>query len=194
MFWTILKIIGYIVGGLFALGILGGILGCIFDAITIRRYKKAAERGDAGAQYFLGRHYYDQPDYVEAVRWYRKAAKQGHVDAQFGLACCYNNGEGVKKDGAEAARWFRKAAEQGHTSAQYVLALCYENGNGVPWDEIEAARWLRKAAEQGDGRARSDLAKKPKFKPDLSITITPAEIQIVETDTVRMSEDDEKIK
>ena len=49
-------------------------------------YRKAAEQGDADAQYNLGISY-DRgegvpQDYVEAVKWYRKAAEQGDADAQ----------------------------------------------------------------------------------------------------------------
>jgi TPR repeat protein len=48
--------------------------------------KKAAEQGDALAQYYLGV-MYDKGkgvtrDAKEAARWYRKAADQGHASAQ----------------------------------------------------------------------------------------------------------------
>jgi len=48
-------------------------------------FRKAAEQGDAGAQFNLG-NMYDQgkgvaQDYAQAVEWYRKAAKQGYADA-----------------------------------------------------------------------------------------------------------------
>lgn len=58
---------------------------------------KAAERGDADAQYELGwcfmdgEHVWEDP--AEAMKWYRKAAEQGHADAQFSLGECFMNGD-----------------------------------------------------------------------------------------------------
>lgn len=49
-------------------------------------YRKAAEQGDAAAQYNLGWMYWKghgvwQSD-TEAMKWYRKAAEQGHERAR----------------------------------------------------------------------------------------------------------------
>ena len=76
-------------------------------------FRKAAEQGNAGAQYNLAV-MYDKglgvpQDYSEAVRWYRKAAEQGDALAQYNLGVMYANGEGVPQDYAEAVRWYRKA-------------------------------------------------------------------------------------
>ncbi len=57
-------------------------------------YLKAAEQGDADAQYSLAFSYLEgygvTQDYVEAARWFRKAAEQGNADAQSKLSyhCC----------------------------------------------------------------------------------------------------------
>jgi uncharacterized protein YdaT len=113
-----------------------------------------AEKGDALAQYNLGRSYADgegvPKDAVEAVKWYRKAAEQGDADGQYGVGFAYASGEGVPKDYVEAAKWFHKAAEQGNSYSQVMLGHAYAEGEGVPKDAVEAAKWYRKAAEQGD--------------------------------------------
>ena len=48
-----------------------------------RWFRKAADQGDAGAQYYLGNMFEQGRGValsdVEAARWYRKAADQGHV-------------------------------------------------------------------------------------------------------------------
>jgi len=92
-------------------------------AADIETMRKAAEAGDADAQYDLGLMYHDgegvPEDYVEAVKWFRKAAEQGHAAAQFYLGIAYHGGVGVPKDDAEAVKWLRKAAEQGHARAQF---------------------------------------------------------------------------
>ena len=49
-------------------------------------YRKAAEQGDAEAQYKLGGCYLDGEgvarDKTEALKWWRKAAEQGHEEAR----------------------------------------------------------------------------------------------------------------
>ena len=55
-------------------------------AEAVRWYRKAADQGDADAQFCLGVMYYNgngvKQDYAEAVRWYFKAAEQGHEEAK----------------------------------------------------------------------------------------------------------------
>ena len=121
-------------------------------------FRKAAEQGDAIAQFNLGLLYYYgdgvPQDYVKAASWYRKAAEQGYAGAQAGLAALYYKGEGVSQDYTATAFWFRKAAEQGDINAQLALGGLYHAGQGVPQDKAQAVLWTRKAAEQGDARAQ----------------------------------------
>jgi TPR repeat protein len=87
----------------------------------VKTFRKAAERGDAEAQYSLGHCYYHSlgviQDKKEAVRWYRKAAEQGHAQAQYILGLCYDVGDGRSKDTEKAIAWYRKAAAQGNDEA-----------------------------------------------------------------------------
>ena len=54
--------------------------------MALEWYLKAAEQGNAKAQYSLGYCYYwgkgVEEDKKEALKWYRKAADQGHSDAK----------------------------------------------------------------------------------------------------------------
>ena len=127
----------------------------------VSKYIKAAEQGDADAQFNLGV-MYDKgqevaQDYSQAADWYRKAAEQGNANAQYNLGVMYLNGQGVPKDDSQAANWFRKAAEQGSANSQYNLGYMYRNGQGVPQDDSQAANWYRKAAEQGSANAQFEL-------------------------------------
>src|SRR3989344_4931560 len=83
---------------------------------------KAAEKGNANAQYNLGGMYANgrgvARDDAEAVKWYRKAAEHGYAQGQNNLGAMYANGRGVARDDAEAVKWYRKAAEQGLALAQ----------------------------------------------------------------------------
>ena len=89
---------------------------------TVSKLRKAAEQGDAEAQYNLGVRYANgegvPEDYKEAVKWFRKAAEQGTAKAQCNLGIRYANGEGVPKNYVEAYKWFLLAAAQGDSSAK----------------------------------------------------------------------------
>ncbi len=83
-----------------------------FDAV-----KKAAEQGDASAQFNLGLMYANgdgvPEDDAEAVHWYRQAAEQGIISAQFTLGFMYANGDGVPEDDIQAYAWISIASAQG---------------------------------------------------------------------------------
>jgi len=70
------------------------------DAEAARLYRLAAEQGEAGAQFILGRMYSNgdgvPEDDVEAVRWWRLAAEQGHASAQTNLGRTYVLGKACR--------------------------------------------------------------------------------------------------
>ncbi|MFA6173897.1 MAG: tetratricopeptide repeat-containing serine protease family protein [Kiritimatiellales bacterium] len=131
---------------------------CGDDLSTLRQ---EAERGNAGAQTYLGCCYYMgegvPQDYKEAVKWYRLAAEQGEAEAQGRLGFCYAKGDGVPENSNEAVKWYRRAAEQGNAEAQGRLGVAYYWGYGIPQDYKEAVKWLRLAAEQGNADAQKKL-------------------------------------
>jgi uncharacterized protein len=132
------------------------------DRKVLAEIRAGADKGDAKAQYELGRAFFSgalgvAKDEAEAVKWFRKAAEQNVADAQFSLGVCYANGRGVTKDDAEAVKWFRKAAEQNLADAQYNLGVCYDSGEGVAKDEVEAYKWWLLAAGQGNDDAKYNM-------------------------------------
>lgn len=94
-------------------------------AEAVQCYRKAAEQGDAVAQFSLGWMYYQgrgvERNYGRAIVWFRKAADQGHAPAQTYLGWAYKAGNGVPKNHDQATLWFRKAAEEGEPLAQFLL-------------------------------------------------------------------------
>ena len=114
---------------------------------------KAAESGNAEAQFELGNMYFYGRNGTPinnplALTWYQKAAEQGYAAAQFAMGQMYAIGFTVQKDMSEAIKWYQKAAEQGHMEAIQKLGLYYEGGNVENYSE--AAKWYQKAVEQGD--------------------------------------------
>ena len=85
-------------------------------------YRKAADQGNADAQYALGRCCANAigvtKNFMEAINWYRKAATQGHRDAQFELGYYCRKGFGVEKDYVESYKWYRLAINK-HEDASY---------------------------------------------------------------------------
>ena len=112
--------------------------------------EKAAEQGDAKAQYLLGTLYLGQKLYETAFKWFHKAAEQGDINAQSKLGCFYLTGQGVLEDKNKALEWFSKAAEKGEARAQFYMGLLSNDG-------VKAAEWYRKAAKQGDIDAQREL-------------------------------------
>ena len=130
----------------------------------ISSLKKAAEQGDAVAQYKLGVRY-DKGDGVEknkeeAFARFHKAAELGYANAMFNVGVMYGEGEGVEVNKEKAFMWFHKAAELGSAEGQFKLSMCYENGYGVEVNKETAAEWLHKAASLGNSDAQFTLGLK----------------------------------
>jgi TPR repeat protein len=132
-------------------------------AAALAAWLPLAKRGDAEAQYRVGRLYYYgtgvAPDAAEAARWYRAAAEQGHARSQSNLGALYEEGRGVPADPAAAAAWYSKAAAQGRAVASLNLGRMYEQGRGVAQDDRKAFELYEAAAKKGDAEAQWHLAR-----------------------------------
>ncbi len=112
------------------------------DSETVRRLKAAADRGDAEAQYHLGRFYLQgrlvlPKDHQEAARLYKLAAQGGNAEAQYELGVSYM-GYGffreLPQDNRAAYRLLVLAARQGHDGARRLLE------SKAP--RVAVAKWL----------------------------------------------------
>ena len=132
-------------------------------AAAISKFTKAAEQGDAVAQYNLGLMYHDGEgvprDYKRAVYWYTKAAEQGNAAAQFWVGIMYRDSMGVARDYGEALYWLARSAARGNANAQFTLGQIYQNGEGYPIDDVQAYVWFKLAGSQGDRDAKVMLDK-----------------------------------
>jgi len=121
-------------------------------------YERAADLGNAGAQYNLGVSYRDgkgvEQDLAEALRRFRQAAEQGDAAAQCAIGQAYYNGRGVPVDFERAAHYFRLAAKGGSASAMASLGACYRDGEGVPRSFPTARAWLLSARRLGADAAK----------------------------------------
>src|SRR5208282_2631496 len=133
------------------------------SAPDLTALQQSADKGDAEAQFELGRAYFNgngvPQDFNKAFELFQKSADQGNMKAENNLAVMYERGSGTKQDFAEAVKWYRKSAEQGNPLPEDHLALMLEHGKGVQKDCREAAEWYRKAAEQDFPDAELNLGR-----------------------------------
>jgi TPR repeat protein len=122
-----------------------------------RELRQAAERGERGAQWFLGHQIQSQANAQApaAVGWLQKAGEQSFVAAELELGGLYYKGGAAGYDPKKARHWLGRAAAHGSEAAQHRLArMLLEDGEDVP----EAIKLLRSAADQGCPLAQFDLA------------------------------------
>lgn len=152
------------------------------NADRFRTYKRAADRGYAGAQVVLGFCYESgirpisfveeteralqkqkhvltikEGNHRQAFEYYRKAAEQKYVCAQYRMGRCYEYGIGIKKDFTAAAKWYGFAANQNYAPAQYSLGFYYEHGMGIKRDLAKAIELYQEAASQNYALAQYRL-------------------------------------
>jgi hypothetical protein len=141
--------------GLRAVDGTGGVAVNLPDAVEY--LTRAAEKGQAVAQYRLGSMYEHGQgvaiDPVKAAHWYELSAVQGNRKAMHNLAVYY----AARKDMADSARWFAKAAGLGLPDSQFNLAILYERGDGVPQSLADAFKWYSIAAASGDAESRTRM-------------------------------------
>lgn len=121
-------------------------------------YLKAAEQGDASAQWNLALYYYDHSNYDQATKWFTLAAEQGQEKSIEKLKDIKKNAPKTTKAEYKAAlkeiKHYPKAAKKGTAQDKfnYAYYLCCR-GNV----SIEAVEWLHKAAEEGHAKAQKML-------------------------------------
>ncbi len=130
-------------------------------AEEVKQFQAGADRGEAEAQFELGRMYLlgrgVPQDYALADYWYEKAAGQGFAKGEDGIGALYYYGQGFTQSYSNALVWYRKAASQGDLIAQEALGTMYYYGYGLPQSYPEALVWYRKAADQNYAKSEYDI-------------------------------------
>ncbi len=84
-------------------------------------FRRAANKGHAGAQYLLGIMSYlgqgMEQDFAKAALWFQRAGEQDHAAAQYNLGFLYYEGKGVDKDNLQAFMWIDRSANLGDEKA-----------------------------------------------------------------------------
>ena len=114
---------------------------------------RAAEAGDAEAQWYLGCLHLQVtrlPDpFVTAARWFERAAAQEFAPAFDRLADLHLTGLGVAVDDTAAFKLIARGARQGYPAALATLGYLHTQGIGTPVDAHAATRCHAQAAAVG---------------------------------------------
>ncbi|MHC2519034.1 peptidoglycan-binding protein [Bradyrhizobium diazoefficiens] len=127
------------------------------DQMALKWYRKAADQGNANAQFGLGFMYAAgrgvARDLSESRKWYQRAADQGNAAGQTGLGISLLN---ANPDDQTGMAWLRKASEQNYGPAR--AAICARELKG-PDGLIDAqiASCYREAAAAEDALAQYGL-------------------------------------
>lgn len=113
--------------------------------------RKAAEEGDAAAQFRLGEALFHDPartneTSVQAINWLQRSAENGNTDAMIFLGRLSRTGVGILQDFAQASVWLHTAAQRGSPEGMLELGRLYRDGVGVEKDLVKAYVWFNRAA------------------------------------------------
>ncbi|MGQ3892406.1 tetratricopeptide repeat protein [Legionella sp. CNM-4043-24] len=132
-------------------------------ASAMQNYQRAAETGDAIAQYNLGLIYENGKgvpvDNKKAMILFEKSAQQGHARSMTQLAGLYFKGQDGKRDDQQALYWYKKAASLGESGALYQLGLFSETGVIIPLNFPDALSFYQQSADHGNDKAKLALAR-----------------------------------
>lgn len=120
-----------------------------FASMDLQSLTKAAQAGNATAQFYLGSRYQRghgvERSATQAFTWFKAAADQGLSAAQLNVGRMYADGIGVKKDEALARKYFEKAASRGDNRASYNLAVMEEKNKNY----VGAYQWYELSTRDG---------------------------------------------
>ena len=115
-------------------------------------FKKAAEKGNAEAEYQIGKMYLYGYGVVVcedvAAEWFLKSASNNYGDAQNILSLMYYTGQGVTVDYKKAEKWAVQALEkEEYVESTIVLGMLYYYGLGVTRNYTKAVELLQNVAD-----------------------------------------------
>jgi len=147
--------------------------------------EKAANQGDAQAQYLMGIEDWGMERIKEAAEWWRKAADQKHPQGLVWLGGSHSYAE--LPDHAAAALLYDEAAELGDADAMNALGEIYLEGKGSIQKSAARAKMLfEKAGGLGCAGALSNLARM--YRDGLGIKANPQEAEKFEQEAQILEE------
>ena len=140
------------------------------DAVeAVKRYRLAAEQGEATAQANLGFMYADGQgvlrDVAEAVRWYHLAAEQGNATAQLNIGLHHEVGMGVAVNFVKAHKRYSLVASRFRASEQDLRDVAVRNRERVA-SRLTATELAKAQSLAREWRPRGQIAQRS-VQPEL---------------------------
>lgn len=151
-------------------------LGAPLDASALEpEITKAAEAGDAGAQFRLGEALLQDPTHTsenaaKAVRWLQQSAENGNTEAMIVLGRLSRTGVGILQNFGQSAKWIETAAARGNPEGMLELGRLYRDGIGVEKDPVRAYVWFNRASAARNLDAVRE-------RDTIASTLTPVELK-----------------
>jgi TPR repeat protein len=115
-------------------------------------FRKAAEQGDAAAQYNLGvmcENGIGVPqDHIEAAKWYCMAAAQGDADSQRCLAMLFESGSGVPEDRVLAYALYSLSATVDSSRDNGAAERCARLAETLRAEDVQEGQALTRELER----------------------------------------------
>ena len=129
------------------------------ELLTKKKYSKAwpilkdaARRGNAEAQYNLGKAYetgdFIRKSFTTSTEWYAKSANQGYTDAIYKMMLSYRYGQGVEEDPEKAFAYALQCAEKGNIDCMHHVVGCYQEGWATDKDPSKMVEWTIEMGKQ----------------------------------------------
>ncbi|WP_455198999.1 tetratricopeptide repeat protein, partial [Kaarinaea lacus] len=130
---------------------------------NIETIRLQAEKGQASAQYNLGR-MYDMGiklpvNKKQALSWYEKSANQGYPDAEYRLALALLYGINTDIDETQGRKWLASAAKHGHQVAENLMKKISGEQRVLKTGQSVVVDWYLEKAIVGDAASALSLGK-----------------------------------
>ncbi|MCH2227044.1 MAG: sel1 repeat family protein [Candidatus Caenarcaniphilales bacterium] len=152
----------------------------------LRCTEKYADNGDAMAQFFMGKIYYEglktPRNYKKAFEWYSKSAKQSYRESENQLGTMFDQGKGTVQNYQSAYYWYTRAALKDLADAQYNLADMLFSGRGIQQNFRQAYIWSLVAASNNHSEA-------VRLRDNLEISLKQPELVKTQNEASKLDQD-----
>jgi hypothetical protein len=76
---------------------------------------------DGTSEYELGKQYYDEGNYENAINMFMISANCGHPKSTHAVGLLYYLGQGVPRSVSSAVRWWKRSERLGYSSSDLFL-------------------------------------------------------------------------
>ena len=128
------------------------------DSALAYRYR-GSRQGNADCQFYIGKHLFEQQQYVDAIQQLYAAASQADYRAMALYSVCQIYGLGLEEDPIEGYQTLKKATALSDWPDGYLyLGICRMEGTGCRQNEEMAVEFLDSAATKGNATAMYELS------------------------------------